>query len=226
MRETSEVRQGITGKDRTFYPSTKVKLVEGFQLRYLLSILLTSMSIGGYKVRNQAGMYFVTFAVVEWVDVFTRKEYRDLLLSSLRYCQQEKGMKLRSLCIMSNHVHLIFSARNNNVSELLRDFKKYTSRQIVEAIERNEQESRREWMLEIFKRCGAENSRNTQYQFWRQDNQPKELYSPTFSVQKLEYIHQNPVTAGIVEKAEEYVYSSARDYHYGKKVGLLEVEWL
>lgn len=184
------------------------------------------MSIGGYKVRNQAGTYFVTFAVVEWVDVFTRKEYRDILLDSLRFCQAEKGMQLHSWCIMSNHVHLIVSARDNNVSELLRDFKKFTSRQLIKAIENNDEESRRKWMLDIFKQCGAENSRNTTYQFWRQENQPKELYSPVFSVQKLQYIHNNPVTAGLVDRPEDYLYSSARDYCGQHNVGLLEIQWL
>lgn len=184
------------------------------------------MSIGGYKVRNQAGTYFVTFAVVGWVDVFTRREYRDILLDSLRFCQKEKGMRLHSWCIMSNHVHLILSAKNNNVSELLRDFKKFTSRQIIEAIEKNERESRRQWMLQIFKQCGSQNSHNTHYQFWQQDNHPKELYSPAFSVQKLEYIHNNPVVAGLVDRPQDYLYSSARDYSGMKKAGLLEIEWL
>ena len=81
-------------------------------------------------------------------------------------------------------------------------------------------------MLEIFISVGARNSRNAAYQFWQQDNRPKECYSATFTTQKIEYVHNNPVAAGIVEKAEEYVYSSARDYFYGKKLGLLEIEWL
>lgn len=184
------------------------------------------MSIGDYKVRNQAGTYFVTFAVVEWVDVFTRQEYRDMVLDSLRFCQKEKGLRLHSWCIMSNHLHLIYSTVHGNVSALLRDFKKFTARQIVEAIEKNSRESRREWMLEIFKRCGADNCRNTNYQFWRQENHPEELYSPWFSVQKLDYIHNNPVVAGLVDRPQDYLYSSARDYCSMQQVGLLEVEWL
>lgn len=75
-------------------------------------------------------------------------------------------------------------------------------------------------------RAYCKNSRNKDYQFWRQDNQPKECYSPKFSVQKLNYIHNNAVEAGIVDKAEEYLYSSARDYQFGKNVGLLEIEFL
>ena len=64
---------------------------------------------GGYKIRNQAAVHFITFAVVEWVDVFTRKEYRDIVLESIKFCQKEKGLLLHSWCIMSNHLHLIIS---------------------------------------------------------------------------------------------------------------------
>jgi len=81
-------------------------------------------------------------------------------------------------------------------------------------------------MMDIFRREGEGNSRNKEYQFWQQDNQPKECYSQHFTVQKIEYVHDNPVRAGIVDKAEEYIYSSARDYYYGKQLGLLEIEWL
>lgn len=184
------------------------------------------MGEGGYKIRNQAAIHFITFAVVEWVDVFTRKDYRDIVLESIRFCQLEKGMLLHSWCIMSNHLHLIISAKNEDLSDVLRDFKKFTSKQIISAIEANKQESHREWMLRIFKEAGEKNSRNSEYQFWRQDNQPMELYSAAFIFQKMNYIHNNAVEAGIVEKAEDYLYSSARDYKLTKKCGLLDVVFL
>ena len=109
---------------------------------------------------------------------------------------------------------------------MLGDFKKFTSKQITKAITEHLGESRKEWMLKIFKEAGERNSRNSNYQFWQQDNQPKIIYTPDFAAQKLEYIHNNPVEAGIVEKGEEYIYSSARDYFYGKQCGLLKIEFL
>ena len=102
------------------------------------------MSDAGYKIRNQEAIHFITFAVVEWVDVFTRKDYKDIVLDSIRFCQQEKGLLLHSWCIMSNHLHLIISAKEGNLSDVLRDFKKFTSKQLIKAIEDNKQESRRE----------------------------------------------------------------------------------
>ncbi len=184
------------------------------------------MSEGGYKIRNQGAIHFITFAVVEWVDVFTRQCYRDIVLDSIRHCQAKRGLSLHCWCIMSNHLHFVLSAKNEDLSDVLRDFKKYTSKQICKAIEDNKQESRREWMLRIFREEGEKNSRNKNYQFWRQDNQPQEFYSASFVYQKINYIHQNPVEAGIVEKPEHYLYSSAKDYVLRTKCGLLDVAFI
>ncbi|HEY6437645.1 MAG TPA: transposase [Ignavibacteriaceae bacterium] len=156
------------------------------------------MNDGGYKIRNQAAIHFITFAVVEWVDVFTRKEYRDIVLESIRYCQAEKGLLLHCWCIMSNHLHLIVSAKNSDLSDILWDFKKFTSKQIIKAIEENRGESRKERMLRIFREEGEGNSRNKSYQFWRQDNQPQELYSPAFVFQKMNYVHNNSVVVSVL----------------------------
>ncbi len=180
----------------------------------------------GYKIRNREGIYFVTFAVVNWVDVFTRKDYRDIVTESIQYCQEQKGLVLHAWCLMSNHIHLIISTKESNTSDVLRDFKKFTSKKIVQAINDHAQESRREWMLTIFLQAGEDNSRNSNYQFWQQDNHPIELFTEAFAIQKLDYLHNNPVTAGIVDKAEEYIYSSARDYYTGKNCGLLKIDFL
>lgn len=184
------------------------------------------MPEGGYKITDQSATYFVSFAVIDWVDVFSRKEYRNILIESLKYCQLQKSLVIYAWCIMSNHVHLIISAKQNNVSDVLGDFKKYTSKQIIKAIADHPGESRKEWMLNIFKNAGEANSRNTYHQFWQQDNQPKIILTSAFAAQKLNYVHNNPVEAGIVEKAEEYIYSSAKDYYFGKQCGLIQIEFL
>jgi putative transposase len=184
------------------------------------------MSERGYKIRNKKEKHFVSFAVVEWVDVFTRKLYRDIVVDSIRYCQENKGLLVHAWCIMSNHMHLIASAANEDLSDILRDLKKFTSKQIIKAIETNQRESRKDWMLQIFKKQASHVCHNKDYQFWRQDNQPKELYSPSFTVQKLNYIHNNPVEAGIVERPEEYIYSSAIDYKKQQSCGLLKINFL
>jgi len=163
--------------------------------------------------------------MVEWVDVFTRKDYVHLVVESLQYCQKEKGLIIYGWCIMSNHVHLIVSAAEGfTLSAILRDFKKFTAYSILKAMEQNPQESRRNWMLWLFRAAGEKNSKNTKYQFWQQDNHPIALESNRFKEEKLYYLHQNPVAAGLVAEAHHYIYSSALDYAGGK--GLISVTFL
>ena len=108
-----------------------------------------------YKVRNPDALYFITFAVVGWVDVFTRRCYVDILLESIKFCQKEKGLEVYAWCIMSNHVHLIVGRNgSNDIPNIIRDLKKYTSKQIVKAIAENNRESRRDWMLSLFLEYG------------------------------------------------------------------------
>ena len=163
-----------------------------------------------YKFHDPQGTYFISFATVEWVDVFTRREYKDIVVESLRHCQKNKGLLLYAWVIMSNHVHMIAAAAEGHaLPEILRDLKKFTSSQILKAIIANSQESRKEWMLSIFAKAGEANPNNTHYQFWRQDNRPIQLISSTVFEQKLNYLHDNPVVEGYVEQAEDYVYCSA-----------------
>jgi REP element-mobilizing transposase RayT len=166
-----------------------------------------------YKFHNPEGLYFVSFAVVNWIDVFSRKIYKDLVLESLAYCQKHKGMEIYAWCIMTNHMHLVFKAKGEEKPEnVLGDFKRFTSRNLVKVIRENPKESRKEWLLEQFKKAASASSNVKNYQFWRHDNQPIELWSPTVIQRKINYIHQNPVKEALVYRAEDYVYSSARDY--------------
>ncbi|MEO9964491.1 MAG: transposase [Reichenbachiella sp.] len=178
-----------------------------------------------YKIRDQEKPHFLSFATVEWVDVFTRIEYKQVIVDSLKYCQEEKGLLLYAWCIMTNHLHLIISSKEGIKQEdIIRDFKKHTSKQLLKMIESNAKESRKNWMLWIFKKAGERNNNNKNFQFWRQDNHPIELSTNQMMEQRLDYLHNNPVEAGIVDEPEHYLYSSARDYS-GKK-GLLKVEFI
>ena len=175
-----------------------------------------------YKFKNQSELYFVSFAVVFWIDVFTRNEYRDILLDSWRFCQKEKGLKLFAWCIMTSHVHMIMGSEGNNMENIMRDFKRHTSEELRKAIKNNPKESRREWMLSLMQQAGINNPNNGSFQFWRQDNHPIELNTMAIIHQKLDYLHYNPVEAGFVAVPEDYLYSSAVDYYTDKK-GLIDI---
>ena len=157
-------------------------------------------------------LYFVTITVINWIAVFIRREYKDFLVDQLEHCQKNKGLKIYAYVIMSSHLHLVCSSDENlKLSDILRDFKTYTSKEMIKKIQNNSGESRREWMLELFFSAGKSNSLNKKYQFWQNGNMPVvlPLQYPNMIDQKINYIHENPVREGIVLESEDYYYSSA-----------------
>jgi REP element-mobilizing transposase RayT len=175
-----------------------------------------------YKFHNPEGIYFVSFATVYWLDIFIREIYMEELIQSLSFCIKTKGMRLFAWCVMPSHIHLIFKAKENNPSELLKAFKTFTSKRIQELIINNNRESRKEWLLWMMERAASKNSNVKNRQFWQQHNKPIELWSNEVKDQKLQYVHHNPVEAGFVSEPEHWKYSSAIDYAGGK--GLVNIE--
>ena len=175
----------------------------------------------GYVIHDQTLPHFITATVVDWIDVFTRQAYRDIVIESLDYCIKNKGMILYGYVIMSNHIHLIIQSEEGKLSDLIRDFKKFTAKSILEKIQ-NSPESRKEWMLQHFKLAAQTHNRNKDYQFWQYGNHAEEIYSNEFMWSKLDYIHLNPVRSGLVSKASDYIYSSAGNYVNNS--GLLTIE--
>lgn len=173
------------------------------------------------KFHNKEGLYFVSFASVYWIDVFTRTIYFQEVIKSLKYCQEQKGMEIYAWCIMTNHVHLIFRAKEDNPSELMRSLKTYTSNTLQKVIAENEQESRKEWLLWMMEQAAKKSSNVKHKQLWRQDNKPIELWTEKVTYHKVDYIHDNPVEAGFVDCPEHWQFSSARDFA-GQK-GLLDL---
>ena len=165
----------------------------------------------GYQIKDQSALYFLTFQVVQWADIFTRKIYRDIIIDSFKYCSNQKGLEIYAYVIMSNHVHLLARSTKEDLSGTIRDFKRHTSNRILEAVQTSE-ESRRDWLLLIFRYAARKHSRNEKFQVWTHENHAEEIFSNKFIEQKIEYIHNNPVRAGFVENPEDYLYSSARCY--------------
>ena len=177
-----------------------------------------------YKFRDPAGTYFVTTTTVGWVDVFTRPELKMVIIDSLKYCQQEKGLVINAWCLMTSHLHMIVRTTGDPLENIMRDFKKFTSKKIIEMID-SPHESRRDWMLNLFSEVADHLARLRQYKVWQDGTHPILLTKPKFTIQKLEYIHNNPVAEEIVDDPSHYLYSSARDY-FGSGKGLLELEFI
>lgn len=161
------------------------------------------------RVANTNDLYYVTLTVVDWIDIFTRQEYKELLVQNLQYCQENKALEIFSYVIMTNHIHMIARCQRQTLSEVLRDYKTYTSKELYHLIEQNPRESRRSWMLRAFDWHGSTNPNNKHAQVWQNGNYPMLLHSNRMIDQKVKYIHQNPVKAGFVNEDHEYLYSSA-----------------
>ena len=148
--------------------------------------------------------------------MFTRNEYKQIIVNSFDYCRKNKGLELYAYVPkafgMTNHIHLIARAKEPfHLSDIIRDFKKFTANQLL-LLMQQPTESRSDWMMKRFEFSAKSNARNSVYQLWTHENHAIELFTPKFTNQKLDYIHNNPVRAGIVEKPEDYLYSSARNY--------------
>jgi REP element-mobilizing transposase RayT len=156
----------------------------------------------------------MTMTVVDWIDVFTRRSHKDVIVDSLNYCVQHKGLIVYAWSLMSHHLHLLVAAREgHDLSGIIRDFKKFTAKSIIKRIQ-TEPESRREWLLQHFEFAGRFDKRITKYKFWQEDNHAISIHPSHMAMfkQKLDYIHSNAVTEGIVGHPEDYLYSSATDY--------------
>lgn len=123
----------------------------------------------GYTIKDQEKPHFITCTVEDWIDVFTGKIYKDIVIS-LEYCIKEKGMILYGYVILS---HLIVQSKEGRLSDLVRDLKKFTAKNILEAIQ-TEPESRREWMQDLFKKAIESHKRIKNYQFWQYGNHAEE----------------------------------------------------
>jgi len=180
-----------------------------------------------YKFGDPGELHFVTYTVVGWIDIFTRDETRQIVIDSLSYCHRTKGLNIHAWCLMTNHVHVIVSSRNKPLDNIIGRHKRHVSMEIKKWLAAGSGESRREWMLELFNRAGLANSNNADFQFWQQTNHPIHIYSREVIMQKLNYLHNNPVRAGFVHKPEHWRWSSAVDYAGGtgllKDISLIDV---
>lgn len=178
---------------------------------------------GGYKIRDQFGLFFMTFTVVDWIDLFSRQLYRDILIKNMKHCRLDKNLSIGAYVIMTNHMHVIWQSKSGKLSDTIRDYKSFCTKEIVKAIQK-EKESRKDWLLRSFEYHAGSTNQNKDYKIWTSDNHPEQIFGEDFMRTKLDYIHDNPVRAVWVEKPEDYLYSSASNYVMDK--GIMEIDYL
>jgi len=167
-----------------------------------------------YKFVHPEQPHFMTITVLHWIPVFTRPATVDILLDSLRYLIKD-GLKVYAYVILENHLHLV--AQSNQLDRDIARFKSFTAKQLIRYLDEKKVKAILE-QLAFYKKA---HKGDRAYQFWQEGTHPEWIQDEAMMRQKVEYIHQNPVTRGYVDEAEHWRYSSARNYAGGE--GLLEV---
>jgi putative transposase len=170
-----------------------------------------------YRVfTGQHYAYFVTWTLVDWLHLFDKEPYRMIVLDSLNYLRVQKKTQLNAFVVMSSHIHaILWPDIGINLSDIMRDFKRFTSRKISKQAETQNAIE----VLEIFEKTRDHNRMQevSQYQVWQEGSHPEAIFTDKFARQKMDYIHMNPVRAGLVNTADEWPYSSARAYLLGEE---------
>ena len=171
-----------------------------------------------YRITDNSYPYFLTCTIIEWLPVFTRKPYFEIIIDSLKYCREQKGLMVFAYVILDNHLHLV--ANGERLDSTIKEFKSYTAQGIIKMAA----EEGKDWLLNQFKYFKAKHKKESQHQVWQEGFHPQLVISEEMLRQKVEYIHDNPVKAGLVERAEDWLYSSAKNYL--DQVGVLEIDVL
>lgn len=171
------------------------------------------MGIDNHIPGKQA-CYFITFNTVDWVDVFIRPVYKQVVVHTLNHFIDNKGLIVHAWCLMTNHLHLLVQAKEGYViAEIEKEFKSFTTTKILEAID-TEPEARRDWMMKRFENFGNILGLMKKYHVWQGCSSPSyiDLRKTDALIEHFSFIHDNPVRDRFVDTSADYPYSSARDY--------------
>jgi len=160
-----------------------------------------------YKVVTEgATPYFLTCSVVNWLPVFGNPRIAQIIIDSLQFLHERQRLTLHAYVIMENHLHLIASAPN--LSKEIGDFKSFTARTVIDWFQKND----KRWVLDQLRRYKTPHKTDQDYQFWQDGFHPQWINSDEMLLNKLEYIHYNPVKRGYVDDPVHWRYSSQRNY--------------
>ncbi len=162
-----------------------------------------------YKITATDGIYFVTSTIVEWIPIFTSRVYFEIVIDSLKFCRQSKGLLLYAYVILDNHFHLVVSGEK--LSATMRSLKGFISHKIIEQL----QQDKKKWLLNQLAFYKKRYKIESTFQVWQEGFHPEIILNEEMLVQKIEYVHYNPVKRGYVDLPEHWRYSSARNYVLG-----------
>jgi putative transposase len=162
------------------------------------------MSMKEDMVFSKEHAEFLTVTCLEWKHVLKEDKFKDIITASLTHLAKSNHVYVYGFVIMPNHFHLIWQMVGDyKRANVQRDFLKYTSQQILKAMRSEKSKLLGELLV---------NAKDRKYQVWERNSLSVPLWTPKVFEQKLDYIHHNPVRAGLCKFPEEYKYSSARFY--------------
>ncbi len=158
---------------------------------------------------KETEFYFLTATIVEWTPIFLSQKYFEIITESLKFCQTKKELRIAGYVIMPNHLHLIVADTSSfPLSDTMRDFKHYTARKIVESLK----DENRTTFITVLQQAALSDGHGSQHKAWLEGNHPVLVEDGFMFLEKLKYLHNNPVRKGFVDEPEHWVYSSARNY--------------
>jgi len=163
---------------------------------------------------GQALAYFVTATLSGFVELLDEEGYAQIILRNLDFYREKFGFRLLAYVVMPQHIHLVLQpSSKGNISQIMRDFKRHTAKEIIERLK----EENRTEVLGVFMEAAKRYhpNENREYQVWEDRFDDVAVYSDEVLRTKIEYIHNNPVKAGLEESQDAFLYSSARNYHCG-----------
>ena len=168
-----------------------------------------------YKIYEPTAPHFMTCTILHWIPIFTRTQTTDIIFDSLKYLQKNDNLKIHAYVILENHLHLV--ASSDDIGSSMKAFKTHTAREILKYLQKENVKTILE-QLAFYKKA---HKKNATYQLWQEGFQPKLIVNDKMMIDRINYIHNNPVKRGYIDEAKFWRYSSARDYE--DIDGLLEV---
>jgi len=159
-----------------------------------------------YKIYEPTHPHFITCTVLHWIPLFTRVQSVQILLESLKYLQTTDNLKIFAYVVLENHLHLVVSS--DDIAKSIKKFKSYTAKELIALLQKHNGKTILD-QLAFYKKA---HKKDTTYQIWQEGVQPKRIQSEAMMIEKINYIHNNPVKRGYVDEAKHWRYSSARDY--------------
>jgi putative transposase len=169
-----------------------------------------------YKVYEPTAPHFITSTVLHWIPIFTRTQTTEIVFESLRYLQKRDNLKIYAYVVLENHLHLVTSS--DDIARSISRFKRHTAREIIDLLN----EANVKTILDQLAFYKKAHKRDREYQLWQEGMQPKQILSDGMMIDRINYIHNNPVKRGYVDEGKAWRYSSARNYE-GRE-GMIEIE--